>query len=213
MTSSNQRLLLEEVLDEFFFSAEKPTTTMVIRACEAYPEYREDIMEFAALWTSYEKADESAEAISHFSVSEEDVSRLQSFILNRLDQLDNKSKHVTQGDIESAKKALESLAGGKLRPAATAMGLGDSTILLQKILTNSITNVPTKVLTALSLHMNVALNVLQETIAGNRLAVGRRYSATNKPTTPEKESWEKAVRSLSLARDEVERLLDMQNKE
>jgi hypothetical protein len=213
MTLSNKRLSLEEVLDEFFFNAEKPTTTMVIRACEAYPEYREDIMEFAALWTSYENANESAETISHSSVSEEDVSRLQSFILSRLDQLDNQSKSATQSDVEGAKKALASLAGANLRRAAAAVGLGGSTILLQKILTNSITNVPKKIFTALSSHMNVALALLQETITGNCLAVGRRYSATDKPTTPQKETWERAVRSLSLSKEEIERLLNMQEKE
>lgn len=213
MTSPNKRLPLEEVLDEFFFNAEKPTIAMVISACEAYPEYREDIMEFAALWTSYENVNESAEAISHSSVSEEDVSRLQSFILNHLDQLDNQSKCANQSEIEGAKKALSSLAGANLRRATAAAGLGSSTILLQKILTNSITNVPKKVLTELSSHMNIALALLQETITGNCLAVGRRYSATDKPTSPQKETWERAVRSLSLPKEEVERLLNMQEKE
>jgi hypothetical protein len=54
MTSPTRKLSLEEVLDEFFFSADNPSPAMVLRACEAHPEYREDILEFAALWSSYE---------------------------------------------------------------------------------------------------------------------------------------------------------------
>lgn len=210
MTSPNHRLSLEEVLDEFFFAAKKPTTAMVLRACEAYPEYREDIMEFAALWTSYETAEEPTDAIS-LTVADDDVARLQSFVLNRLHQLDHESERTNQDDIEVAKNALTTLAGGTLRRAAAAADLGSATVLLQKILTNSITNVPTKVLAGLSSYMNVTLTALQGAIAERRLAIDRRYNASNKPTTPGKESWESAVRSLSLPRDEKERLLELRN--
>lgn len=210
MTSPNHRLSLEEVLDEFFFTSEKPTTAMVLRACEAYPEYREDIMEFAALWTSYETAEEPTDAVS-LTVADEDVARLQSFVLNRLHQLDHESERTYQDDNEAAKNALTALAGGALRRAAAAADLGSATVLLQKILTNSITNVPTKVFAELSSYMNVTLNALQGAIAERSLEISRRYSASDKPTTLGKESWESAVRSLPLPRDEKERLLDMQD--
>ena len=210
MTSPNSRLLLEEVLDKFFFSAEKPSPAMVLRACETHPEYREDILEFAALWSSYEALPESASLASFSEVPDESVSRLQSFMLNRLHELDHKP--AQDGDVEAAKKALSALAGGALRRAASASGLGGATLLLQKILTNSIVNVPTRVLAGLATHLNVTLSALQQALSDG-LAVGRSYSASGKPNAPVNETWERAVRSLSVAEEERNRLLALQGEE
>ena len=210
MTLSNRRLSLEEVLDEFFFSADQPSPAMVLRACDIHPEYREDILEFAALWSSYEMTPEAASVASPSEVPDESVSRLQSFILNRLHELDNNV--AQQSDVDAAKKALAALAGGALRRAASASGLGGATLLLQKILTNSIVDIPIKVLENLATHINVTLVALQEALSGNR-TISRRYSAQDKPNTPIKESWEQAVRSLAIDENESSRLLSFQTEE
>lgn len=60
MTTPASRITLDEVLDEFFYSADKPSAAMVLYACQAYPEYREDIIEFAALWSAYVASPEPA---------------------------------------------------------------------------------------------------------------------------------------------------------
>jgi len=212
MTSPNHRLSLEEVLDEFFFATEKPNANMVLRACEAHPEFSEDIMEFAALWTVYETAEDPTEVFQPSTVADQDVSSLQSYVLTRLHQT-NPTTQSTDSDIEAATKAVSTLAGGALRRAAAASRLGSATILLQKILTNSITNIPASVLAALSVHLNVAMAGLQMAIAGRTQLVGRHYSSKNKPAVPQKESWENAVRSLSLPKDELDRLLQLLDEE
>lgn len=210
MTLPNRRLSLEEVLDEFFFSADVPSTDMLLRACNAHPEYRADILEFAALWVSHDAAPEPENAVAQRMVSEESISRLQSFVLNRLYELDQAV--VQTEDTEAAKKAVATLAGGELRRAAAAAQLGGSTLLLQKILTNSIKNVPSRVLGSIANHLNVTLVGLQQTLAGT-MAVGRRYSASDKPNAPVKETWENAVRSLPVSDEEKSRLLALQGRE
>lgn len=210
MTSPNRRLSLEEVLDEFFFSADKPSPALVLRACEAHPEFREDIMEFAALWSSYEAAPEPASAADVSEVPDESVSRLQSFVLNRLHELGQQP--VSDSDMETARVAVANLAGGKLRRAAAATGLGDSTLLLQKVLTNRIADVPSRVLASLAHHLNVATTALQQTL-GLELTGGLNYSASGKPNAPVTETWESAVRSLPVPATEKARLLALQGKE
>jgi len=204
MTMPARRLSLKEVLDTLFFSTDKPSTTMVLHACETYPEYRADILEFSALWSSYEALPESnsAEATSH--VSEDSVSRMQSFVLNRL--YEQGSKPVSDSDVAAAREAVAGLAGGKLKRAAVAAGLGESTLLLTKVLTRRIPEVPTRVLNDLAQHLNVVSNALQQCL-GLCLAGSMSYKASDKPNAPSTETWESAVLSLSVSDEEKKRLL------
>lgn len=209
MTSTN-RLPLEEVLDEFFFSADKPSTSAVLHACDAYPEYREDILEFAALWLSFEASPEPTSMEAASDASEEAVSRMQSFVLNRLHELD--SKPASDSDESVARAALADLAGARLKRAAIAAGLGTSTVLLTKAITRQIIDLPTKVLRDLAMHLHVSASALQQCFA-QELANGRSYKASGKPSVPQLETWESAVRALSVPDEEKRRLLALQSED
>lgn len=208
MTSPTRRLSLEEVLDEFFFSADKPSPAMVLRACEAHPQYREDILEFAALWSAHDASPETP-AAEIADVSEESVSRLQSFVLNRLHELDNGAGANSQAEAEAARKAIESLAGKRLKQAAAAAGLGASALLLTKVLTKSIVDVPIKVLSDLAAHLDVALGGLQRCL-GPELAGTKSYRSKAAPNASSQETWKAAVQSLSVSDEEKRRLLALQ---
>jgi hypothetical protein len=210
MTLPNRRLSLEEVLDQFFFSADTPSPDMVLRACEAHPEYREDILELAALWSSYEASPEPTLTKEVTHVSEESVSRLQSFVLNRVHELDLASP--SHADVEAARLAVEQLAGGKLRRAAAASGLGESVLLLTKVLTKGISDIPPKVLVALAGHLKVATRGLEQCV-GSSLSGARSFKASRAPDTPSVETWESAVRSLPVNDEEKRRLVTLQAKE
>lgn len=211
MTSPIRRLSLDEVLDEFFFSADKPSPDMVLRACEAHPEYREDILEFAALWSAYEASPEilaadTADTADTAEVSEESVSRLQSYVLNQLFEIDGKS--AAASDIEGAKRAVAALKGAKLARAAEFVGFGRNVLLLAKVLT-TITNVPARVARDLAQHLQVLQSDLQQCL-GPRLVGSRSYSAARPPNAPGSETWESAVRALPVGEDEKKRLLAFQ---
>lgn len=208
MTTPNHRPSLDEVLDEFFYSADKPTPAEVLRACDAYPEYRDDIVEFVALWTAYEASPEPVEDASLPKVTTDDVSRLQSYVLNRIHELDGEAAQAS--DIEATKRAISTLAGGKLRRAATAAGFASS-LLMSKVLT-TITNVPPRVIRDLAKHLNVAQADLRRCI-GPQFAGARNYSSNRQPDAPGLETWESAVRSLPESEDEKTRLLGFQTEE
>lgn len=206
MTTPNRRLSLDEVLDEFFYSADKPTPAQVIRACEAHPEYRADIVEFAAMWAAYEVSPEPAEDASTSSAPAEDVSFLQSFVLNRIHELDGRS--VSASDVEGAKRAVTALKGAKLARAAEFVGFGSNVLLLAKVLT-TITNVPPRVVGDLAQHLQVLQADLQQCLRP-RLVGARSYSAARSPNAPGSETWEGAVRALPISEDEKKRLLAFQ---
>lgn len=208
MTSPIRRLSLDEVLDEFFFSADMPSPALVLRACEAHPEYSEDILEFAALWSAYEASPE-VPAADIADVSEESVSRLQSYVLNQLHKIDGKS--VPTSDIEATKRAVATLVGAKLARAAAAVGFGSNALLLVKVLT-TITNVPAKVVRDLAQHLNVLSEDLIQCL-GPQLVGSRSYSSARPPDVPGVETWESAVRSLTVSEDEKKRLLALQTEE
>ncbi|TSD56431.1 hypothetical protein FFI97_019570 [Variovorax sp. KBS0712] len=208
MTTLNRRLSLDEVLDEFFYSADKPTPVQVLRACEAHPEYRDDIVEFAALWTAYEASPEPIEDASLPKVTTDDVSRLHSYVLNRIHELDGKAAQST--DLEATKRAISTLAGGKLGRAATAAGFASS-LLMTKVLT-TITNVPPRVIRDLAKHLHVAPADLRQCI-GPQFAGARNYSSNRQPDAPGLETWESAVRSLPESEDEKKRLLGFQTED
>ena len=207
MTTPARRMSLEEVLDEFFYSADKPSATMVLRACHAHPEYRDDIMEFASLWSSYVASPEPARMTD--DVPEESVSRLQSFVLNLLHETDHKADSKPSADVVSA--AIEGLAGGKLRRAAKAAELGESTLLLQKVLTKRLTNVPRVVLDRLAEHLNLTIEALGQALSP-RLSGARSYKSSEKPNGQAVETWESAVRALAVPEEEKKRLLSLQDR-
>lgn len=204
MTTFNRRPSLEEVLDEMFYSAAKPTADVVRRACENYPEYRADIVEFAALWASYDSSREHIDETAYPKVTLEDVSRLQSYVLNRIHELD------VPADMDMARAAVASLAGGKLARTAAALGFGDSALLLTKVLT-TISNVPPRVLRDLAQLLNVTEWGLQRCLSP-QLAGARSYKSDSAPHAPSMETWESAVRSLPVSEDEKRRLLAFQTE-
>lgn len=209
MTPNIHRQSLEEVLDEFFFATDAPAATAVLRACEAHPEFRQDILEFAALWTAHDASPEPAAA--ELKVPATSVSRLQSYALNSLHEADHAGQ--AGSGIDAAKAALATLAGAGLRRAAAACGLGTATLLLNKILNNLIVDAPRAVLAGLANHLRVALSDLQVALPG-RLATGTHRSASQKPSTPTQETWADAVGSMAGVSDsEKARLMALANEE
>jgi hypothetical protein len=198
---------LEEVLDELFYSDDKPSITMVLRACQTHPEYRDDIMEFVSLWSSYVASPEPTRMTD--DVSEESVNRLQSFVLNLLHETDRKVGAKPSDDVVSA--AIEGLAGGKLRQATKAAELGESTLLLQKVLTKRLLNVPHVVLDGLAKHLNLTIEALCQTLSPG-LAGARSYKSSDKPNSQTEETWESAVRALPVPEEEKKRLLSLQDR-
>jgi len=207
MTTHTHKLSLDEVLDEFFYSSDTPDTLNLKKAINAYPEYRQDIVEFAALWASYENSPSSTEEVQPSSVPNESVSRLQSFVLNRLHELDHEPKRDNAAQLSAAKEGLNKLAGNALRRAAKAAGLYGSSALLQKVLNNGISNVPRAVVAQLAAHLQVSVVTLSIAIRERGLGGARSYKASDKPTVGTSETWENAVKGMPMTDEQKKALL------
>jgi|SRR5471030_888615 len=209
MTSKNSRLSLDEVLDQFFLMADKLTPNLVLQACEAYPEYREEIFEYATLRVAHEALPEPHQD-TDMEVSEEEVSLMQSFVLNRLYALD--SNRPSDNDIANARIVLSGLSGGKqLRVTSQAIGLGRFTGLLTKILSSRITNVPSRVIGELARHLSIDRSSLSGAL-GLHMTGSFSYKSVDKPSGFVTESWEQAIQSLSATEEERVELLSLQER-
>jgi hypothetical protein len=210
MRTHNSRLSLDEVLDHFFLTADKPTPSLVLSACEEYPEYRKEIVEYVVLWAAYDASPEP-ETELETEATEAEVARVQSFVLNRLYELDNNSSNDL--DIAKARYVLSGLSGGKkLRQTTQAARLERFTELLTKILSKRISNVPSMVIEGLAHHLNIHRNAL-ERILGPQLTGEISYKSVDKPVGLITETWEQAIQSLSATDEEKSRLLAMQRRE
>ncbi|AER57007.1 hypothetical protein DSC_11815 [Pseudoxanthomonas spadix BD-a59] len=201
MTSPNRNPSLEDVLDALFQQDDAPTPEMIVQACQAHAEYREEILEFSALWMAQDALPEPAE--SELEVSDASVMRLQSRVLNQL-----YSPPVLEG-ADAVRKAIGALAGQRLRSAAQTTGVG-STVLLSKILTRTIIDPPRAVLDRLAQFLNVTVTLLSEEL-GPQVALHRSYRAADKPIVTASESWEDAIRALAVDEAEKARLRSLQD--
>ena len=202
MTSPNRRLSLEDVLDALFLRDDAPTPETIVQACQTHAEFREEILEFAALQAAQAALPEVAE--SELEVSDASVMRLQSHVLNLL------YGAPRARETDAVREALRSLAGQRLKAAAQAIDLG-STVLLQKILTQAIIDTPRVVLERLAEFLKVGVDGLVEAL-GPQLALHRSYKAADKPTMVRQESWEQAVAALAVDDAEKARLRAMQDR-
>lgn len=202
MTSPNRRPSLEDVLDALFLRDDAPTPETIVQACQTHAEFREKILEFAALQAAQAALPEVAEA--ELEVSDASVMRLQSHVLNLL------YGAPRARETDAVREALRSLAGQRLKAAAQAIDLG-STVLLQKILTQAIIDTPRVVLERLAEFLKVGVDGLVEAL-GPQLALHRSYKAADKPTMVRQESWEKAVAALAIDDAEKARLRAMQDR-
>lgn len=214
MTMQYTRLTLDEVLDKFFYTSEKPDAEKLEEFLAAYPEYRDDIVEFAALWASYENSEDSDDAIQASDVPAEKVVQLQSFVMGRLHELDYGAMPAPSiQEMDRAKQALKGLAGSALRKAAEGAGFFGSTILLTKILTKSISCVPKRALSSLANYLDVSLEALVVALGEANLGARRSYKSTNKPQVPSSETWEGAVNGLTLTPSQKQSLLALSDEE
>lgn len=201
MTSPNRNPSLEDVLDALFQQDDAPTPEMIVQACQAHAEYREEILEFSALWMAQDALPEPAE--SELEVSDASVMRLQSRVLNQL-----YAPPVLEG-ADAVRKAIGALAGQRLRSAAQTTGVR-STVLLSKILTRTIIDPPRAVLDRLAQFLNVTVTMLSEEL-GPQVALHRSYKAADKPIVTAGESWEDAIRALAVDEAEKARLRSLQD--
>ncbi len=204
MNSLDNRSELEVILEQLFHSADALSPEGLQRACEANPQFRAEIVEFAALWALHDAAPELAQKENPVPAAA--VSRLQSFVLNQLDALD--SQVASSGELDAARQAIGRLKGSELKRASVAAGLFGSTLLLGKVITRRIPDVPREVTENLANYLRVTANALEK-MFGIEVAGDMNYKASEPPATYEEETWEDAVRTSDVSDDDKSRLLAM----
>lgn len=210
MTQTTPTLELDDVLDQFFYASETPSRKLLHKLMEQYPQYSQELADFALHWSVTEPTDDSI--LIGRDVSKETLLSTRSKVLNAL-YLNSKEKvqasNVDNITVDKVSSLLKNIKGKKaLIALSKSAGLGDNTILLGKLLTSSIIDPPKYVIDQISSYIDVPSElVAQYVIRPEPQAILRHFSTKGKPKVGGKETWVEAINNLVAPEEEKNRLL------
>lgn len=208
MTNPNQ-LSLEDVLDRLLDEYESPSRHAVAHYSSLYPQYRLQLIEFAAIWAEQKHLADAS------PLSDEQETRVaqraQSFIQNAL--YDSSQRHA-EAVIQSAPVSLAKMAkdtGQTTHEVARLAGLDE--ILMSKLNARRIRveSVPERLKSRLADILQVTVEQIRASLAFYEgYKPGFAFRAMAKPVTPEPEDFASAVMSSTLTDEEKEKLVSVE---
>jgi len=203
MTNNTSTYPVDVVLDEFFYSSDKPTKKLFKDFVAKYPEYRYELADFAVHWLSMPDFDDSLLAEEVLNATE--LLQVQSQILSKIYASD--TNELLARDVEYVRQSIDTLKGATvLGIVSEALGL-PSPLLLGKVLRGRISDIPRQILFRLAKLLRTTPDLIREAILARSAGMAYNYSASDKPFTPIKESWAEAVRREGLPKEVETKLL------
>lgn len=174
-----KRLTLDEVLDRFFYAYEQPDAEKLKAVLAAYPEYRNDIVEFTALWASYVGSEPYHEAPLLSDTPAESLARIQSFVMGCLHENAKISGLNTQ-EMDGSKKSINGLAGLALRKVRVGESFFRSTILLAKIFFKNVFCILKRTFNSVTKSSHFRLKELPISIGQSNASIAQSHKSANK---------------------------------
>ena len=192
---------LDDVLNTYVEQNDWPTAENLREWVRRYPQFREDLIEFAAVWTEElvlpSAVEMGAEAEKVL------VDRAMSHVLNVAYSRDVENLEQTTSDDPVRSLTQDALRAG-MKPSQLAKVYGLDLGLLSKLNNRQIQpwTIPAELIRRLAEH-------LDKTIAAPPQATaGKAYLSRGKPTSTGQQSFADAVRQSSLSDEEKARWLD-----
>ena len=199
---------LDDALNTYVEKNDRPTAENLKEWVKRYPQFREDLIEFAAVWAEELVLPAAAEIGAE--AEKVLVDRAMSHVLNvaysrEVETLEQTtSDHPVRSLTEDAK-----VAGTKPAQLATACGL--DLVLLSKLNSRLIQpwTIPAELVGMLAEQLNKSVEALKIFFAGPpRAAAGKAYLSRGKPAASPQQSFAEAVRQSSLSDEEKARWLN-----
>lgn len=201
MTGNTMMPTLDDVLHEFSLSADRPTRELLDEFVRLYPDYTRELTEFAAEWAFETRViGEAEQPPAHDNL----VSIATSRFLNRLHQLKKERSEAP------SQNAIASLSKQDFRALVARMDL--SIPFLTKLRDGMIyaDTLPPAFCDELGRGLNMPpAAVIASLPRQAEIRSGARFKADGKPTAEEPETFEEAVRSSGLTREQQARLIAM----
>ena len=199
---------LDDALNTFVLENDRPTAENVREWVERYPQFRKDLVDFAAVWAEQlvlPAADEmGAEAEKAL------VDRAMSHVLNVAYNHDVETLEQTTSD-DPVRSLTEDARRAGTKPTQLAKACRLDLGLLSKLNDRQIQpwTIPTELFGMFSEHLNKTIPALRIFFARSpRSTAGKAYLSRGKPTGTAQQSFADAVRQSSLSDEEKTRWLN-----
>ena len=199
---------LDDVLSTFVEENDRPTAGNVQEWVNRYPQFREDLVEFAACWAEQlvlppaEEIGAEAEKVL--------VDRAMSHVLNVAYSRDVETQEQAASD-GPVRSLMQDAQRAGLKPMQLARVCGLDLGVLSKLNSRQIQpwTIPAELIRILAEHLHKTTAMLQTYFAGPPLAAaGKAFLSWSKPTSTGQQSFTDAVRASSLSDEEKTRWLN-----
>lgn len=207
MMTQNEKPTLDDVLNEFVAAYEKPTAEALESWAARYPQFRNDLIDFAASWAEQLMLPPAPE----LSPEEEKllVDRAMSHVQNVTFKRDESAADRTETRSIASLTGEAKRAGMDGQEFANACGLDIA--LVSKLNSRQIKplSIPARLVSHIALLIGISIEAVGEYLARPPQALaGRAYLARGKPQSTAQQSFAVAVRGSSLSDAEKARWLD-----
>lgn len=207
MMTQNEKPTLDDVLNEFVAAYEKPTAEALESWAARYPQFRNELVDFAASWAEHLVLPPAPE----LSAEEENllVDRAMSHVQNVVFKRDETKAARTEDRTISSLTGEAKRAGMNAQEFAKACGL--DLALVTKLNNRQIRplSIPARLVRQIARLVDASVEAVSAYLAGPPQALaGRSFLARGKPQSAEQQSFADAVRASSLSEAEKVRWLD-----
>jgi hypothetical protein len=207
MMTQNREPTLDDVLNEFVAAYEKPTREALEQWAARYPQFRSELIDFAASWVEQLVLPPTPAP----SAEEEKllIDRAMSHVQNVVFKRDQSAPE----QIES--RSINSLTGEAIRAGMNAQEFAKACdldlALVTKLNNQQIRplSIPARLVSQIARLLSASVDAVSEYLAGPPQALAQRsFLARGKPQSVEQQSFADAVRASSLSEMEKARWLD-----
>lgn len=203
-----QTPILDDVLNEFVAEYEQPTGKALETWVKRYPQFRRELVDFAAAWAEQLALPPAPE----LSAEQEKalIDRAMSHVLNVAFSRDEQAHGLKKDD-----RAIESLTGearkAGISPLELAKACGLDLALISKLANRQIRprSIPPRLISRLGELLSRSADAIAEFFAGpTQIYSGKAFLSRGKPQSAEQQSFADAVRASSLSAAEKARWLE-----
>lgn len=205
--TQKQTPALDDVLDEFVAACEKPTAEALDSWAARYPQFRKELIDFAAAWAEQLVLPTAPElsAEQEMLIVDRAMSHVQNVIFTR------EQSEAAEAEV----RPIKSLTGEAKRAGMSgqefAKACGLDLALVSKLNSRQIRprSIPAELVRHIARLLKTKIEAVMEYLSQPPLAMaGRAFLARGKPKTAGQQSFAEAVRASSLSDAEQARWLD-----
>ena len=202
---NKSKITLDDVLNKFVAENDRPTAENLREWVKRYPQYRRELIEFAAAWAkqlvlppALEMEPETEKTL---------IDRAMSYVLNVTHDRDTQTQSLAESS-EAVHSLTEEARHAGMKPQELANALGLDLPIISKLNSRRIMEIPALLISLFGQLLQKPTTVIEAYFARPpQVAVDAAFLAHRKPAIPAQQIFADAVRASSLSDEEKARWL------